>query len=202
MPKKEILKKNLINITEGSVSYKRALKRAKKALEDLDAIATGQTIRGKKGEDVVIDKEHDKKILSALRHIEDVQNKITDGSIEQAIDKKKKKEEEEVTNKNEKSEAYGKMPEEVIPENVVSLSEKSLKNVIRRVIQERTIKEQEDKEDSASPVSIFVYWAQQLSKLAEKHSGGKIKFDEDGIGNLPEFKEIFNKIKGVINTIK
>ena len=138
MPKKEILKKNLKNITEGSVSYKRALKRAKKALEDLDAIAVGQTIRGKKGEDVVIDKEHDKKILSALRHIEDVQNKITDGSIEQAVDKKKKKEQEEVSKSNEQSEGYGKMPEEVMDENVVSISEETLKNVIRRVVLEQT----------------------------------------------------------------
>ena len=137
MPKKEILKKQLINITEGSVSYKRALKRAKKALEDLDAISTGQTIRGKKGEDVVIDNEYDKKITTALRHIEDVQKMITDASIEKAVDNKKKKEEEKVTASNEQSEGYGKMPSEAIGESVISLSEETLKNVIRRVIQER-----------------------------------------------------------------
>lgn len=137
MPKKEILKKQLTNITEGSVSYKRALNRAKKALQDLDSISTGQTIRGKKGEDVVIDNEYDKKILAALRHIEDVQKMITDGSVAQAVDKKKKKEEEKVTASNEQSEGYGKMPEEVMGENVVSISEETLKNVIRRVIQER-----------------------------------------------------------------
>ena len=142
MPKKEILKKQLKNITEGSVSYKRALNRAEKALKQLDAISAGQTIRGKKGEDVVINKEYDKKILDALRHIEDVKRMITDESIEIAVDDKKKKEEEEVTTSNEQSEGYGKMPEEAMSENVVSLSEKTLKNVIRRVIQERTIKEQ------------------------------------------------------------
>jgi hypothetical protein len=144
MPKKEILKKNLINITEGSVSYKRALNRAEKALKQLDAISTGQTIRGKKGEDVVINKEYDKKILDALRHIEDVKRMITDESIEQAVDEKKKKEEEEVTASNEQSEGHGKMPEEagLKAESVVSISEETLKNVIKRVIQERAIKEQ------------------------------------------------------------
>ena len=140
MPKKEILKKNLINITEGSVSYKRALNRAEKALKQLDAISAGQTIRGKKGEDVVINKEYDKKILDALRHIEDVKRMITDESIEQAVDEKKKKEEEVVTASNEQSEGHGKMPSEVIPESVVSISEETLKNVIKRVIQERSIK--------------------------------------------------------------
>ena len=154
MPKKEILKKNLINITEGSVSYKRALNRAEKALKQLDAISAGQTIRGKKGEDVVINKEYDKKILDALRHIEDVKRMITDESIEQAVDEKKKKEEEEVTSSNEQSEGHGKMPSEVIPESVVSISEETLKNVIKRVIQERVIKEQEEELETPTPPRI------------------------------------------------
>ena len=58
---------------------------------------------------------------------------------DEKIDDEAVEDDELVVADNEGSEGHGKMPSEVggIGENVVHLTQKTLKNVIRRVIQER-----------------------------------------------------------------
>ena len=65
--------------------------------------------------------------------------KTADGIHDEKIDDESVEEDETIVSANEESEAHGKMPEEagLKVEGVVSLSEDTLKKVIKRVIQER-----------------------------------------------------------------
>ena len=132
MGKKELtkkqLKKQLTRLTEDKTprsegALKKDLKNSFDALKRLDQVTTGQKIG-----DVTITKAMNKKIKNAKRYIEDLYDNITDGEIEE----KEQKEDVEVTGRNEKSEGYGRMPDEV-----VKMTEATLRRVVERVIKEQ-----------------------------------------------------------------
>ena len=141
MGKKELtkkqLKKSLKNITEGSVQMKDHLKTAYNAMKSLDKVSTGQTIKNEKGDNVTVTPSDNKKILAAMRKVEDLYRDIIGGEIKDKEDNDEKEKSTEVTAKNEKSEGHGKMPFEVVGENTVKISQKKLNSIIKRVIIER-----------------------------------------------------------------
>ena len=131
MPKKEILKKQLKSLTESKTQQ----------LKGINSI-TQQILRLKT--QLVTDPTNPLK-NNDLKYITDTVGKLlktADLIGDEKIDNEAVEDDALVVADNEGSEGHGKMPGEVegLGENVVSLSEKSLKNVIRRVIQERTTK--------------------------------------------------------------
>ena len=87
MGKKELtkkqLKKSLKNITEGSVQMKDHLKTAYNAMKSLDKVSTGQKIKNEKGDNVTVTPSDNKKILAAMRKVEDLYRDIIGGEISQ-----------------------------------------------------------------------------------------------------------------------
>tara|TARA_R110001583_G_scaffold325_5_gene2903 strand:- start:722 stop:1123 length:402 start_codon:yes stop_codon:yes gene_type:complete len=131
MPKKEILKKQLKSLTESKTQQ----------LKGINSI-TQQILRLKT--QLVTDPTNPLK-NNDLKYITDTVGKLlktADLIGDEKIDNDASEDDASVVADNEGSEAHGKMPGEVMAgevmgENVVSLSEETLKNVIRRVIQER-----------------------------------------------------------------
>jgi nitrous oxide reductase len=126
MPKKEILKKNLKTLTESKTQQLRSIQQVTQELMRLKTNLVTDPTNPLKNNDV--------------KYITDTVGKLLktfDGIHDEKIDAESTEEDEVVVSSNEKSEGYGKMPEEVMGENVVQLTQKTLKNVIRRVIQER-----------------------------------------------------------------
>ena len=142
---KKQIKKQMIKLTEGSIQMKSHLTTAYNAMKSLDKISTGQKIKNEKGENVTVTPGDNAKILAAMRKVEDVYRDIIGGEIKDKEDKLVKAKSKKTSKENEKSEGYGKMPSE-IGENVVKLSQKTLKNVISRVILEREKQLSEDSE--------------------------------------------------------
>ena len=141
MGKKELtkkqLKKSLKNITEGSVQMKDHLKTAYNAMKSLDKVSTGQKIKNEKGDNVTVTPSDNKKILAAMRKVEDLYRDIIGGEIKDKEDSEEKKKSELTTGKNELSAGYGSMPVEVVGESTVKISQKKLNSIIERVIIER-----------------------------------------------------------------
>ena len=191
MGKKELtkkqLKKSLKNITEGSVQMKDHLKTAYNAMKSLDKVSTGQTIKNEKGDNVTVTPSDNKKILAAMRKVEDLYRDIIGGEIKDKEDSEEKKKSDLTTGKNELSAGYGSMPDEV-----VKMSEATLKRVVERVIKEQT-------KSVPNSTALVVYHAQQIAQLAEKQPNGGLT--EEGIGKNPEFKDSVNAIKKHINKI-
>ena len=91
---------------------------------------------GQKIGDVTVTKSMNQKIKNALRHIEDLYDKITDEEIEE----KEKEKDSEVEKKNEQSEGHGKMYNALqgVRENkVIKINEGTLKRIVERVITEQ-----------------------------------------------------------------
>ena len=136
MDKKELtkkqLKKQLTTLTEGAdYNMKKNMKTAFNALKSLDKVMTGQKIG-----DVTVTKSMNQKIKNALRHIEDLYDKITDEENEE----KEKEKDSEVEKKNEQSEGHGKMYNALqgVRENkVIKINEGTLKRIVERVITEQ-----------------------------------------------------------------
>tara|TARA_R110002020_G_scaffold107157_7_gene249017 strand:+ start:2868 stop:3446 length:579 start_codon:yes stop_codon:yes gene_type:complete len=137
MGKKELtkkqLKKSLKNITEGSIQMKNHLKTAYNAMKSLDKVSTGQKIKNEKGDNVTVTPSDNKKILAAMRKVEDLYRDIIGGEIKDKEDSEEKKKSEITSGKNEQSEGYGSMPSEV-----VKMTEATLRRVVERVIEEQT----------------------------------------------------------------
>jgi hypothetical protein len=126
MPKKEILKKQLKSLTESKTQQ----------LKNINSI-TQQILRLKT--QLVTDPSNPLK-NDDLKYITDTVGKLlktADKIHDEKIDDESVEEDELVVGDNEQSEGYGKMPSETMSENVISISEETLKNVVRRVIQER-----------------------------------------------------------------
>jgi len=128
MPKKEILKKQLKSLTESKTQQLRSIQNVTQQLMRLKTDLVTDTTNPLKNNDVKYITDTVGKLLKTFDGIHD--EKIDDEAVE---------EDELVVSDNMESEGHGKMPSEVsgLSENVISLSEKTLKNVIRRVIQER-----------------------------------------------------------------
>ena len=126
MPKKEILKKNLKALTESKTQQLRKINTLSRQIMNLKTELVTDPSNPLKNND--------------LKYLTDTVGKLLktfDGIDDERIDDESVQDDENVVADNEGSEAYGKMPEEVMGENVVSISEETLKNVVRRVIQER-----------------------------------------------------------------
>ena len=184
---KKQLKKQLTSLTEGSLQMKDHLKTAYNAMKSLDKVSTGQTIKNEKGDNVTVTPSDNKKILAAMRKVEDLYRDIIGGEIKDKEDSEEKKKSDLTTGKNELSAGYGSMPDEV-----VKMSEATLKRVVERVIKEQT-------KSVPNSTALVVYHAQQIAQLAEKQPNGGLT--EEGIGKNPEFKDSVNAIKKHINKI-
>ena len=126
MPKKEILKKKLKSLTESKTQQLRSINSISQQIMRLKTELVTDPSNPLKNNDVKYLTDTVGKLLKTFDGIDD--ERITDDAVE---------DDELVVSSNEQSEGHGKMPSETMSENVISLSEKSLKNVIRRVIQER-----------------------------------------------------------------
>ena len=184
---KKQLKKQLTSLTEGSLQMKDHLKTAYNAMKSLDKVSTGQKIKNEKGDNVTVTPSDNKKILAAMRKVEDLYRDIIGGEIKDKEDSEEKKKSDLTTGKNELSAGYGSMPDEV-----VKMSEATLKRVVERVIKEQT-------KSVPNSTALVVYHAQQIAQLAEKQPNGGLT--EEGIGKNPEFKDSVNAIKKHINKI-
>ena len=157
MGKKELtkkqLKKSLKNITEGSVQMKDHLKTAYNAMKSLDKVSTGQKIKNEKGDNVTVTPSDNKKILAAMRKVEDLYRDIIGGEIKDKEDSEEKKKSELTTGKNELSAGYGSMPVEVVGERTVKISQKKLNSIIERVIMERNKQLNEQSKFGELPVA-------------------------------------------------
>ena len=128
MSKKEILKKKLKSLTESKTGQLKAINSISQQIMRLKTDLVTDPSNPLKNNDVKYLTDTVGKLLKTFDGIDD--ERIADESVE---------DDALVVADNEGSEGHGKMPTEAMSENVVSLSEKTLKNVIRRVIQERTI---------------------------------------------------------------
>ena len=126
MPKKEILKKQLKSLTESKTQQLRNINNISQQLMRLKTHLVTDTTNPLKNNDVKYITDTVGKLLKTFDNIDD--ERIADEAVV---------EDELVVGKNEQSEGYGKMPSETMSENVVSLSQETLRNVVRRVIQER-----------------------------------------------------------------
>ena len=126
MPKKEILKKNLKALTESKTQQLRSINNISRQIMNLKTELVTDPSNPLKNND--------------LKYLTDTVGKLLktfDGIDDERIDDEAVQDDENVVVDNEGSEAHGKMPEEVMGENVVSISEETLRNVVKRVIQER-----------------------------------------------------------------
>ena len=126
MPKKEILKKNLKALTESKTQQLRKINTLSRQIMNLKTELVTDPSNPLKNND--------------LKYLTDTVGKLLktfDGIDDERIDDESVQDDENVVTDNEGSEAHGKMPGEVMGENVVSISEETLRNVVRRVIQER-----------------------------------------------------------------
>lgn len=128
MSKKEILKKNLKTLTESKAQQLRSINNLTQLILRLKTELVTDPSNPLKNDD--------------LKYLTDTVGKLlktADGIHDEKIDDETVEEDETIVSANEGSEAHGKMPEEteLKVENVIPLSQKTLKNVIRRVIQER-----------------------------------------------------------------
>ena len=134
---KKQLKKQLTSLTEGSLQMKDHLKTAYNAMKSLDKVSTGQTIKNEKGDNVTVTPSDNKKILAAMRKVEDLYRDIIGGEIKDKEDSKK----EDVVAANEQSEGHGEMYNALkgVREEgrVIKMSESTLKSVVERVIKEQ-----------------------------------------------------------------
>jgi len=126
MPKKEILKKQLKSLTESKTQQLRNINNISQQLMRLKTDLVTDTTNPLKNNDVKYITDTVGKLLKTFDNIDD--ERIADEAVE---------EDELVVGDNKQSEGYGKMPSETMSENVVSLSQETLRNVVRRVIQER-----------------------------------------------------------------
>ena len=128
MPKKEILKKKLKTLTESKTQQLRSINSITQQILRLKTQLVTDPSNPLKNDDLKYITDTVGKLLKTSDKIHD--EKIDDEAVE---------DDELVVADNEGSEGHGKMPSEVegIGENVISLSEETLKNVVRRVIQER-----------------------------------------------------------------
>jgi len=126
MPKKEILKKQLKSLTESKTQQLKGINSITQQILRLKTQLVTDPTNPLKNNDLKYITDTVGKLLKTADLIGD--EKIDDESVE---------DNELVVTDNEQSEGHGRMPEEVMGENVISLSEETLKNVIRRVIQER-----------------------------------------------------------------
>jgi hypothetical protein len=127
MPKKEILKKNLKSLTESKTQQLRSINSLSRQIMNLKTELVTDPSNPLKNND--------------LKYLTDTVGKLLktfDGIDDERIEDEVVEEDENIVANNEGSEAHGKMPEEVMGENVVSISEKTLKNVIKRVVLEQT----------------------------------------------------------------
>tara|TARA_R110000744_G_C19019398_1_gene524053 strand:- start:92 stop:607 length:516 start_codon:yes stop_codon:yes gene_type:complete len=113
------------------------LKTAYNAMKSLDKVSTGQTIKNEKGDNVTVTPSDNKKILAAMRKVEDLYRDIIGGEIKDKEDSKK----EDVVAANEQSEGHGEMYNALkgVREEgrVIKMSESTLKSVVERVIKEQ-----------------------------------------------------------------
>jgi len=134
---KKQLKKQLTSLTEGSLQMKDHLKTAYNAMKSLDKVSTGQKIKNEKGDNVTVTPSDNKKILAAMRKVEDLYRDIIGGEIKDKEDSKK----EDVVAANEQSEGHGEMYNALkgVREEgrVIKMSESTLKSVVERVIKEQ-----------------------------------------------------------------
>jgi len=128
MPKKEILKKQLKSLTESKTQQLKNINSITQQILRLKTQLVTDPSNPLKNDDLKYITDTVGKLLKTADKIHD--EKIEDETVE--VD-------DSIVEDNEGSEGHGKMPSEVpgLSENVISLSEKTLKNVIRRVIQER-----------------------------------------------------------------
>ena len=193
MGKKELtkkqLKKSLKNITEGSIQMKNHLKTAYNAIKSLDKVSVGQKIKNDKGDNVTVTPKDNDKILAAMRKVEDIYRDIIGGEIKDKEEEDKKKETEKTTKKNELSAGYGKMPDEVVGENVIKLSQKKLKNVIAKVILER---KKQLAEDSEGEETYHYGEDEGDDRKEEKH----LK-DEESMSSEDRFDEIHRHLEAL-----
>ena len=128
MSKKEILKKNLKTLTESKTQQLKSINNLTQLILRLKTELVTDPSNPLKNDD--------------LKYLTDTVGKLlktADGIHDEKIDDEAVEEDETIVSANEESEAHGKMPEEagLKVEGVVSLSEDTLKKVIKRVIQER-----------------------------------------------------------------
>jgi hypothetical protein len=218
MGKKELtkkqLKKSLKNITEGSIQMKDHLKTAFNSLKKLDKISVGQKIKNNKGDNVTVTPKDNDKILAALRKVEDIYRDIIGGEIKDKEEKDEKEKSTKVKTENEQSEGYGKMPIEVVGENVVKISQKKLNSIIERVIvgrkkqlseQDKSLRggkydSEEEESKKASPISMLKYYGNLLDPLWQKYKAWENE-GYDKLSNSSEFKKILDGIKKMVPKI-
>jgi hypothetical protein len=219
MPKKEILKKQLKSLTESKTQQLRSIQNVTQQLMRLKTDLVTDTTNPLKNNDVKYITDTVGKLLKTFDGIHD--EKIDDEAVE---------DDALVVADNEGSEGHGKMPSEVggLGENVVSLSEKTLKNVIKRVIQERAVNEQID----PASKDFYMEFSKQAEETTHNELMGEIerycgKRDEhllqagqskrrystdtedinsymrtEFIGSSMNVTDIIKKVKGYCNTIR
>jgi len=128
MSKKEILKKHLKTLTESKTQQLRGINNITQLILKLKTELVTDPTNPLKNDD--------------LKYLTDTVGKLlktADGIHDEKIEDEMVETDETIVSANEESEAHGKMPEEteLKVENVIPLSQKTLNNIIRRVIQER-----------------------------------------------------------------
>ena len=165
MPKKEILKKNLKALTESKTQQLRSINTLSRQIMNLKTELVTDPSNPLKNNDLKYLTDTVGKLLKTFDGIDD--ERIEDEIVE---------DDENVVADNEGSEAHGKMPEEagLKAESVISISEETLKNVIKRVIQERTIKEQKTFDFSWEGIkNIPSFWVGKTKEVKTYLDGEK-----------------------------
>tara|TARA_Y100000034_G_C6840819_1_gene380394 strand:- start:435 stop:998 length:564 start_codon:yes stop_codon:yes gene_type:complete len=158
MTKKEILKKNLKSLTESKTQQLRSINNISRQIMNLKTELVTDPSNPLKNNDLKYLTDTVGKLLKTFDGIDD--ERIEDEAVE---------DDENVVTANEGSEGHGKMPEEagLRVENVIKLSEKTLKNVIKRVIQEQ---KNVSFDDMLSKLSEAVTRIKKVSTTAWKKS--------------------------------
>lgn len=132
--KEQLIKNRLTQLTESKSNIKSDLKKAYQALKKLKTTLVGH----KSGEDSLSFSDL-KKIKTAARQIEDIYEDMMDEEMVDKAEKEKSEVEESTISDNEQSEGHGEMFNALkgVNENVIKISQDTLKNVVRRVIEEQ-----------------------------------------------------------------